>query len=63
MDRIGQDQTDNAPLLPRSNSMGNIFLRFLLSYSNACTISIMDMIVVTSELLVAKIKRTMREKA
>ena len=37
--------------------MGNIFLRFLLSYSNACTISIMDMIVVPSELLVAKIKR------
>ena len=36
--------------------MGNIFLRFLLSYSNACTISIMDMIVVPSELLVAKIK-------
>ena len=26
--------------------MGNIFLRFLLNYSNACTISIMDMIVV-----------------
>jgi hypothetical protein len=36
--------------------MGNIFLRFLLSYSNACTISIKDIIVVPSELLVAKIK-------
>ena len=37
--------------------MGNIFLRFLLRYSNVCTISIMDMIVVPSELLVDKIKR------
>ena len=36
--------------------MGNIFLRFLLSYSNACTISIKDIIVVPSKLLVAKIK-------
>jgi len=36
--------------------MGNIFLLFLLSYSNACTISIKDIIVVPSELLVAKIK-------